>query len=113
MKKNMLLTKFDLLSLIDDRIIYHRDGGDEEETKYWSEIRDALGNDSLDIAGYDKNEWVRLNPDDPTTFPPSLTKVLVALKNQQVQEVFAWGQGKFSLLDACDITHWRPLPLHP
>lgn len=50
--RNPLLTKSDLLSLLDDRIIYHKDGGDEEEAEYWSEIRKALEENRLEITGY-------------------------------------------------------------
>lgn len=54
--RNPLLTKSDLLSLIDDRIIYHRDGSDEEETQYWEEIREALELNQLEITGYLRND---------------------------------------------------------
>lgn len=53
-----LMTKYDLLSLIDDRIIYHRDGGDEYEVRYWEEIREALNENRLVISGYVRKEVV-------------------------------------------------------
>lgn len=52
------LTKYDLLSLIADRIIYHRDGGDEYETQYWEEVQEALIKDRLVITGYVRNEAI-------------------------------------------------------
>lgn len=108
--KNLLLTKSDLLSLLDDRIIYHRDGGDEEETRYWTEIREALENDMLDITGYDRGEWKRFNIDDPKTFPPEDANYLVQFSYGETEVATWWNSfERFTIADHKHITHWRPL----
>ena len=92
---------------------------DQKNAELFRDLEQAANNDTLEIEGYSRNEWVKFDPKNPKTFPPKNSVVLVMIckklsdgapKKMSV-EVFNeyhmpnWLGGTF--------THWRPLPPPP
>ena len=74
----------------------------------------ALAHDTLEIEGYERNEWTRFDPDDPKTFPTRKDGRILIVHHYWAgksnidfltfNHSFWWGH---------HITHWRPLPKPP
>lgn len=84
--------------------------------------QNALQDGTLEIEGYERVQWIRFDPNDPKTYPPTDKEILV------------WGRPRLSKApkDVCrgyleddrfcmaesaddiwDVSYWRPLPNPP
>lgn len=113
----MKITQKDIIDLI---LLSKTPSSDSKESKKrLAEISRDLSENGLEIEDYEQVRWIKFDPNDPKTFPPKNTVVLVmickalsdgASKKMSV-EVFNeyhmpnWLGGTF--------THWRPLPPSP
>jgi hypothetical protein len=100
-------------------LIYHAQHSDVAgytELKIIEEINEALSDDTLEIEGYEKSEWIKFDPDNPKTFPPQTEEgYIIAYENETVATGIWWGAEKIfiSVPRKKGITHWRPLPKPP
>ena len=77
------------------------------------EVIEALQNEVLEIEGYEQSKWVKLDPNDESTYPQRLTRVLVCDKNKNVFESFVLIHNGIREFVGHNVTHWRPLPPAP
>jgi hypothetical protein len=77
----------------------------------------------VEIEGYERSEWVKLNPDDKSTFPTAGQRVLIWCEGE-VCIAYAYiddipGQDPCCVFATPklswhgEVTHWRPLPQPP
>lgn len=78
---------------------------------------DEIDNGTLEIEGYERATWTKLNPNDSKTFPKRYP-VLILLNYGGIDICTLFFDGKFQTgtIDSYSpnkITHWRPLPKPP
>lgn len=83
---------------------------------------EALRNDSLEIEGYERVEWIKFDPNNPKTFPPE-DKMFLAFGSPDINvnyddhEFTCWRNSVFSYSTnesgTPEIKYWRPLPPPP
>ncbi|MBR5621865.1 MAG: hypothetical protein IKW49_01620 [Opitutales bacterium] len=75
---------------------------------------DEIDNGKLEIEGYERVAWTKLDLNDPKTFPPKwwflgcINRVVVRLRREESDEAFVMNPIVRQYL-----THWRPLPKPP
>lgn len=74
-------------------------------------VFDSLKNDELEIEGYERSVWTKLDLDNPKTFPPNDTMVLYSCQGEVYYGNFT-DVSKSSLFEV-GTTFWRPLPNPP
>ena len=94
----------------------------------WDELSKACDNGTLEIEGYVRedhlrdttkmvDDWVKLDPNDPKTFPKQYP-VMILLYYGGIDICAYFYEGKFQtgVVDSYapeKITHWRPIPKRP
>ena len=89
---------------------------DKENEERYRDLENALDSDKLEIEGYERDLWIKLDPNNPDTFPP------------RSHYFFAYSPGHMSLMfrysdvgetnkefarrftQRYGFTHWRPVP---
>jgi hypothetical protein len=109
----MKLTKNELLFLLDSI-----DPKKWEAENLSGFVRRAIYNNHLDIEGYERGGWIKFDPDDPKTFPPKNTVVLLTVQGLPLEEnIHTWHtylQERHNAQGLPGIfTHWRHLPQPP
>lgn len=89
----MKLSKEELKDLLNARIEWHLDNAEflrsqglsgkknDDLCEKYEAFLNKLEDGTLEIEGYERSEWTRLDPDDPKTYPKESTPVLFASYN--------------------------------
>jgi hypothetical protein len=121
----MKLRKEELKDLLNARMEWHLDNaeflrsqgfsGKENDDLYerYEALLNNLEDGTLEIEGYEQPKWVKLDPNDESTYPQRLTRVLVCDKNKNVFESFVLINNGIREFVGNNVTHWRPLPKPP
>lgn len=73
----------------------------------------ALENDTLEIEGYERFEWIKFDPNNPNTFPPKTDEYIVAIEGRSTSTTRKYSAEYLEFFAPEKITHWRPLPKPP
>lgn len=106
----MKITKDQLLNFLTDLSLVYELPPLVEKVE---EVIEALQNEELEIEGYEQSKWVKFDPNDESTYPQRLTRVLVCDKNKNVFESFVLINNGIREFVGNNVTHWRPLPKPP
>lgn len=90
----------------------------DELDRLASEARAELEAGNLEIEGYERSEWIKFDPNDPSTFPPKNKVVLLTIQGLPLEDnIHTWHtyiQERHNAQGLPGIfTHWRPLPKPP
>ncbi|MBP3301548.1 MAG: hypothetical protein J6L64_00205 [Opitutales bacterium] len=81
------------------------------------EIHDAFVDDSLEIEGYERVQWMKFDPSDPKTFPPCNTKILLTVAGADEDVLCVCQTHRQERQNArglpAPFTHWRRSPTPP
>lgn len=100
----------------------HSDAAGYTELKIIEEINEALSDNTLEIEGYTRDEWIKVVLGDPKTFPPRDKELILAQRNkilglyQPLPICFEPKEKNFERLPCFRgefITHWRLAPKPP
>jgi hypothetical protein len=95
----------------------------DDSYERYEALLNKLEDGTLEIEGYERSEWVKLNPDDKSTFPTAGQRVLIWCEGE-VCIAYAYiddvpGQDPCCVFATPklswhgEVTHWRPLPQPP
>jgi hypothetical protein len=95
----------------------------DEELAYWDAM-ESLETGTLEIEGYEQSKWVKLDPNDESTFPRYCEEVIIARWNEQhrhfnVLSALFFTDNKFYIPHSekqiydSPIIYWRSLPTPP
>ena len=82
--------------------------------QFKSNVLCALRDDTLDIEGYERVQWMKFDPNAIITFPRekdgNIFIVLQIYKGKIIKNVSTFDT---YLWEKCNVTHWRPMPMVP
>ena len=91
---------------------------DQKNAELFRDLEQAANNDTLEIEGYERCGWIKFNPNDPKTYPPKNTVVLLTIQGLPLEDnIHTWRTYLQERHNAQGLpgvfTHWRPLPKPP
>ena len=91
----------------------------DEFDKLASDARAALEAGTLEIEGYEKVEWIKLNPNNPDTFPPR-GQYFITYGPGHMNVMFRYSEATETneefvnrFFGRYGFTHWRTAPKPP
>ena len=113
----MKFTRTELYSIIDsiNKILEDIDYKDKDLVGKVYHLGWLLYEDRFE---YEKEEWIKFDPDDPNTIPPKNTVVLLTTQGLPLEDnIHTWRTYPQKRHNAQGLpgtfTHWRPLPKPP
>lgn len=79
----------------------------------WDDLAKACEDDTLEIEGYERANWVKFNPNDEATHPLKTDEYLVVLDGWAFAQAVIFYKSKSAFDTQENVTHWRPLPKPP
>ena len=78
-------------------------------------IYNSLWKDELEIEGYERSQWVKFDPKDVDTFPPSGHYLCVSSNGGEVDVAYRSDKCTDEIFASLphDMRYWRPLPNPP
>lgn len=112
LNQNNLLTIFNCASDFDNA------------THYAVSAKKALADGTLEIEGYERVQWVKFNPDNPNTFPPTdeefeFFSISEKYRERHISKLTAFWREGIVRRWIVNVKHrgseiyWRPLPPPP
>lgn len=91
----------------------HSNAAGQTELNIIKEIDEALEAGTLKIEDYSRDEWIKLDLNDPKTFPPKTNEYIVAIEGHSTSTTRKYSAEYLEFFAPEKITHWRPLPKPP